>query len=315
MASWLTRESVSGVVIKRETIGDVGMPLQGPTVVRRQLGRRLRRLREVANKTERDLEEANLLSRAKLWRIETGRTPVKVPDVRALCWLYGVDEATTEALVALAIGTNGQGWQEDYGDVLPGWFSLYLGLEAAATQLYTYGAELVHGLLQTPEYAQAVLIASNPNADEAAIRRQIKLRQERQQVLTNRVPPLRVTAVLNAAVLARPVGGADVMAQQTQRLQQLSALDHVDVRVLPWGVGAHPAMVSPFTILDFDDPDDPAVIYLESHTGSRYLEKPAELAEYRRIFESIATRAVPIEEFTRDNPGMENVKQVPRQPR
>jgi transcriptional regulator with XRE-family HTH domain len=273
----------------------------------------LRRLRETAGKTERDLEEANLLSRAKLWRIETGRTPVKVPDVRALCWLYGADEATTEALSALAVGTNGQGWQEDYGDVLPGWFSLYLGLEAAATQLYTYGAELVHGLLQTPEYARAIHQASNN--DEVAIQRQVKLRQERQQVITGRVPPLRVTAILNAAVLARPVGDADVMAGQEKRLQELAKLDHVDIRVLPWEAGAHAAMVSPFTILDFDDPDDPAVVYLESQTGARYLEKPEELAEYRRIFSSIEARSVPLEEFIGDFQGMEKVKQVRRKRR
>jgi transcriptional regulator with XRE-family HTH domain len=291
------------------------MPLQGPTVVRRQLGRRLRRLREVAGKTERDLEEANLLSRAKLWRIETGRTPVKVPDVRALCWLYGADEATTEALSALAVGTNGQGWQEDYGDVLPGWFSLYLGLEAAATHLYTYGAELIHGLLQTPEYLRAMHETSNSTSDEGTIQRQIKLRQERQQVLVGRVPPLRVTAILNAAVLARAVGSPDVMAKQTQRLHELSRLDHMEIRVLPWAAGAHAAMVSPFTILDFDDPDDPAVVYLESQTGARYLEKPEELAEYRRIFSSIEAKSVPIKEFTGDFPGMEKVKQVRHQRR
>src|SRR5256885_14645634 len=227
MAAGLTRESVSGVVIKRETIGDVGMPLQGPTVVRRQLGRRLRRLREVANKTERDLEEANLLSRAKLWRIETGRTPVKVPDVRALCWLYGVDERTTEALVALAIGTNAQGWQEDFGEVLPWWFSLYLGLEASASQLYTYDAELVNGLLQTPGYVRAVHEASNPPGDEGAIEQLTKLRQERQRVLTDREPPLRLTAVFGPGVLARPVGGADAMAEQVRRLQELNGLSHI----------------------------------------------------------------------------------------
>ncbi len=105
------------------------------------------------------------------------------------------------------------------------------------------------------------------------------------------------------------------MAEQRQRLQELNELGHVEIRVLPWEVGAHAAMVSPFTILDFDDPDDPAVVYLESQTGARYLEKSEELAEYRRIFDSIETRSVPIEEFTRDFPGMEKVKQVRRQRR
>src|SRR5262245_10721141 len=109
------------------------MPISGSTVVRRQLGRQLRRLREAAGKTDRDIEEANLASRAKLWRIESGKTPVKVADVRALCWLYGADERTTNRLAELAVGTSSQGWLEDYHDVLPSWFSLYLGLEATAT--------------------------------------------------------------------------------------------------------------------------------------------------------------------------------------
>ncbi len=274
------------------------MPISGSTVVRRQLGRRLRRLREAAGKTERDIEEANLASRAKLWRIESGKSPIKVADVRALCWLYGADQPTTDALASLATGTTAQGWWEDYGDVLPGWFSLYLGLEVAATEIRIYDPELVHGLLQTPGYVRALRQASNPQGDEEDIRRQIKLRQERQQTLNTRVPPLKLTAVLGAGVLARPVGGRDVMAEQIERLHELNRLDHIDVRILPWDVGAHAAMVGALTILDFDDPDDPAVVYLETHTGARYLEKPDELNEYRRIFNLVYERSVPIKEYS-----------------
>src|SRR5213080_4915254 len=98
------------------------MPISGSTVVRRQLGRRLRRMRDAAGKTERDVEEAGLASRAKLWRIETGKTAIRIADVRALCWLYGADGPTTDALAALAAGTSARGWWEDYGDVLPDWF-------------------------------------------------------------------------------------------------------------------------------------------------------------------------------------------------
>jgi len=185
-------------------------------------------------------------------------------------------------------------------------------LEATAGHLYTYDPELVKGLLQTPAYTRTIHEASNPDSDEETIQRQIKLRQERQQVLTSRVPPLCLTAVLGAGVLARPVGGIDVMTEQVQRLQELNGLANVEIRVLPWDSGAHAAMVSPFTILDFDEPDDPAVVYLESQTGARYLEKSEELAEYRRIFDLVQAKSVPIEEFTRDNPGMEKVKQVRR---
>src|SRR2546423_12557947 len=117
------------------------MPTPGSTVVRRQLGVRLRRLRDAAGKTDRDIEEACLASRAKLWRIETGKVPVKVADVRALCWLYGADQATTDALARLAVGTTGQGWWEDYSDVYPIGFGLYVGLEATAAELQAYEPE------------------------------------------------------------------------------------------------------------------------------------------------------------------------------
>jgi transcriptional regulator with XRE-family HTH domain len=274
------------------------MSIPGSTVLRRQLGRRLRRLREAAGKSERDIEEASLASRATLWRIETGKTPVKVADVRALCWLYGADRATTDALAGMAVGTTAQGWWEDYGDVVPDWFGLYVGLEATAAQLRIYDPELVHGLLQTPDYIGAVVRAAQPGVDERMVRRQIELRGERQQTLNRQPAPLRLSAVFGAGVLARPVGGEAVMAAQVRRLRELAALAHVEVRVLPWSAGAHAAMhTGAFTVLDFDDPDDPAVVYLETHTGARYLERPEELAAYRRLFDLVHQQSVPIEEY------------------
>jgi transcriptional regulator with XRE-family HTH domain len=276
---------------------EVSMPISGSTVVRRQLGRRLRRLREAAGKTERDVETAKLLSRTKLWRIESGKTPVKVPDVRALCWLYGADSPTTDALAALAIGTTDQGWWEDYGDAVPDWFGLYIGLEAAASEVRIYEPELVHGLFQTADYARAVYRAAQPDDADDAIQRQVELRMGRQQLLQRR-PPLRVVAVFNAGVLARQTGGPQVMTEQIKRLHELAEREQVDIRVLPWEAGAHAAMLGSFALLDFDDPDDPTVVYLESHVGARYLEKPAEVDDYRRIFGLINKQAVPIEEYS-----------------
>jgi hypothetical protein len=247
--------------------------------------------------TERDVEEAGLASRAKLWRIESGKTPTKIADVRALCWLYKVDQATTDALAALAAGTSTRGWWEDYGDVLPDWFGLYVGLEATASEIRIYDPELVHGLLQTPSYIRALRVDSGFEANEETIQRQVKLRQERQQALTVRTPPLRITAVLGAGVLARQVGSGAVMAEQVARLHELNQLDNVDIRVMPWNAGGHAAIhVGAFTILDFDNPDDPAVVYLESHTGARYLEKPQELAEYRKVYDLVYRKTIPIEE-------------------
>lgn len=274
------------------------MPVSGPTVVRRQLGRRLRKLREGAGKLEREVEEARLISRTKLWRIESGKVPVKVPDVRALCWFYGADAELTDALANMAIGSSEQGWWEEYGDVVPAWFGLYVELESAAEQIRAYDPELVPGLLQTADYARAVYRAGQPDHDDQAIQRHVDLRLERQQTVFNLDPPPRLHAVLGAGTLARQVGGSEVMTAQLQRLRELARLDHVEITVVPWEAGAHAAMLGAFVLLDFADAEDPSVIYLEAQVGARYLEKPGELAEYRRVFDLIDKQAIPIEEYS-----------------
>jgi transcriptional regulator with XRE-family HTH domain len=275
------------------------MPTPGSTVVRRQLGVRLRRLRDAAGKTERDVEEASLASRTKLWRIEAGKAPVKVADVRALCWLYGADPTTTDALAKLALGTTGQGWWEDYSDLYPNEFALYFGLESTAAEIRIYDAELVHGLLQTPDYMRALYWALKPDGADAEADRMVKLRTARQQALTGRAPSTRLTVVLSAGALARQVGGPQTIAAQIGRLHELVALHQVDIRVVPWRAGAHAALhVGPFQILDFADPDDPPVVYVESHTGARYLEKPDEVAEFRRIYDLVYQKSIPIEELS-----------------
>jgi hypothetical protein len=273
------------------------MPLVGSTVARRQLGRHLRRLRHGAGKTEADVEEANLASRVKLWRIETGKVAVKVGDVRGLCWLYGTDADTTDALSMLALGTRELDWWEDYGQ---NWFSLHLALEEIADEMRTYNAELVHDLLQTTDYVRAFCRAAHPDGTDEYLRGQVKRQAERQQQLLTRTPSQRLVAVLGAAALTRPVGGPAVMAEQLAYLHDLNRRDHIDIRVLPWEAGAHPAMrLGAFTILDFHHADDPAVVHAETHTGARYLEKPDELAEYRRVFDLIYRTTTPIENYRR----------------
>lgn len=258
----------------------------GSTMVRRQLGRHLRHLRDSAGKTEADVEEANLASRTKLWRIETGKVAVKVGDIRGLCWLYGTDPKTTDALAALSVGTRDQGWWEDYG---ANSFGLYPGLEATADELRLYNAELVPGLLQTPGYVRAL---GPPNG----VQRWVPRTDGRQQTLLTRTPPQRLVAILGPAVLTRPIGGPAVLAEQLACLQDLSRRDNIDIRILPWEAGAHPAMYAgPFTIFDFHHDEDPAVVHAETHTGARYLEKPDELAEYRRVFDLTYRKTTPIE--------------------
>lgn len=265
------------------------------TVTRRQLGRKLRQLRELAGKTEADVEAARLVSRSKLWRIETGKSPVRVADARALCWLYGTDQQTTDALATLAFGTTDPGWWDEYGDASPGYFRLYVGLEEMASRMLRYEAELVYGLFQTPEYARALYEASKPGrkGDHDELLRQ---RLKRQEVL-GRMPPPRISVVLNAAVFARQVGGARVMAGQIAHLRELARRPNIEIRVLPWEAGAHAAVDGAFTVVDFDGDDDPSVAYYDTLTEARYLEKPRELAAYPGIFESIVQQSVSLEEY------------------
>jgi transcriptional regulator with XRE-family HTH domain len=268
--------------------------ISGPTVVRRQLGRRLQRLREDANVTVNQVEEAGLGSRTKIWRIEAGKVPVKKPDIWALCRFYRVDQDETDRLAALAEGTSAQGWWEDYSDVVPDWFRLYVGLETAAAQIRTFEGSLVPGELQTPDYARAVYRAVRPDDDDTAIERHVKLRKERQDALLARTEPPHLSVVLSEAVLTQQVGGAEVIAEQINHLHNLDRRDHIDIRVLPFTAGAHAAMTGAFRIMDFADEEDPNLVYIEMHAGAHYLEKPGELAEYRRIFELASTQSVPI---------------------
>lgn len=272
------------------------MPVTGQRVVRRALGRRLTRLRLGSGKSRREVAEAKLgISEPTLHRIETGKVPVTVANVRALCWLYGADESITNALAELALGTSQEEWW-DASPVIPDWFKLYVGLEVSASRISSYDGEVVPGELQTEQYARALFEAEQPADDEAADRH-VKLRMQRQKTLFARRPAPRLVTVLGEGALTRPVGDEAVLKAQIEHLRRVRQRDNVEIKVLPWSVGAHAAMAGAFRILDFDDPEDPDVVYLESHVGALYLEEAAEVDEYRRIFELIRKEAVPVEEF------------------
>ncbi|MFI5492367.1 helix-turn-helix domain-containing protein [Actinoplanes sp. NPDC051859] len=267
------------------------------SMVRRQLGRKLGRLREAAGMAGIDVEKRKIASRSKVWRIESGQVPVKIPDVWALCALYGATPEETAQLSKMAENTNKQGWWEDYADVVPDWFQLYFDLEEAASAIRTFEDGIIPGELQTAEYAHAVYRAAQPQDDDDTIARHVKLRLERQGRLFDRSPAPQLTIVLGENVLTRLVGGREVLDAQIAHLRELSQRPQVEIRVLPFAAGAHAAMTGAFRILDFPDDEDPAVAYLETQVGARYLEKPAELDEYRRIFQLIHQQSTPIGEY------------------
>src|SRR4051794_1737820 len=266
------------------------------SVVRRQLGRRLRRLRFEAHKTIEDVIYAGVASRAKVWRIEAGRTSVKVGDVLALSRFYNVDGAMTDELIRLAEASKGTGYLEELGTEVPKSLGLYAELEAGASVVTDYQSELVHGLLQTAGYARAI-IEVNPAFPEQAIDQRVAVRLQRQRAIFDRPEPARIDAVVTAGALSVQVGSASVMEEQREHLRMLAARDGVSIRVLPFGNGLHLAMRGPFTVLDFDDPEDPSLVYIENVIESRYIEEPTHVARFRQVFERMRAQAVPVEEY------------------
>jgi hypothetical protein len=232
-----------------------------------------------------------------MWKIESGRSTVKPADVLALARLYGLTPAVTDELVALAEATREVGYHEDSPGVSE-WAGLYGDLVDAASVLRTYTCELVPGLLQTADYARAVTI-TNTALDPEAVEHRVAFRMARQRAFFNRPTPGRLDAVLTAGALGLVVGSTVVMDAQLAHLHASCARAEVSVRVLPATNGVHAGMRGDFMIMDFPDVDDPPLVYLESLVGSRYVERPDQLAVFRRAFAQVRTQAVPLEEYAR----------------
>jgi transcriptional regulator with XRE-family HTH domain len=265
-------------------------------LVRRQLGIRLRRLRVQAGKTLEDVEVAGIAGPTKMWRIEKGKVPVKVGDIWALCSLYAASTEVTEALVALAQGTRGGSYWEEYGNlVVPDWLGLYAGLEGTARSIQTYHPELVPGLLQTPEYARAV-ISADERLDLSVVDKRVAFRLERQRAALEHEPRPRLAVILGAGALALRVGSEQIMQDQKAHLLSIAGRGSMSIRVMPWEAGAYP-MRGAFTLLDFDDPDDPAVVYVEIPLGARYLEQEAQVEECRYVLSVLHAKSVPIKDY------------------
>jgi transcriptional regulator with XRE-family HTH domain len=272
------------------------VPVTGQRVVRRALGRRLTRLRVAAGLSRREVADARLgMSEPTLHRIETGKVPVTVANVRALCWLYSADASITDALAELALGTSEEQWW-DASPLVPDWFKLYVGLEASANRLCSYDGEVVPGEWQTEAYARAIY-ATEKTTDSESAERHVKLRMQRQKALAARSPAPKITTILGEGVLTRPVGGPDVLREQIEKLREVGTRKNVDIRVLPWSVGAHAAMAGAFRIMAFDDHEDPDVVYIESHVGALYLEEADEVKEYQRVFDLITNDSIPIDSY------------------
>ncbi len=265
-------------------------PGGGPTVRRMLVGAQLRRLRTEQGISREQAGEAIRASEWKIHRLENGQVGFKDRDVADLLALYGVtDPGDVEVLLTMAREANAPGWWQQYGDVLPQWFRAFVDLESVATRIRTYEGQLVPGLLQTEDYMRAVIRAQLPEPAEDTERR-VEVRQTRQTLLTRPNPP-QLWAVVDEAALRRPVGGRKVMCAQVERLLEATELPNLILQVLPLGAGAHPALVSAFSLLRFADEDLPDVAYIEHLTSALYLNKREEVDQYMHAMETICVRS------------------------
>lgn len=265
---------------------------RSPTIRRRRLGAELRRRREAAGVTIERVAEQLECSASKVSRIETGHTRATPRDVRDMLAIYGVVGAECEELVQIAREARQKGWWHPYSTVLTG---AYVGLEAAASSVRAYEQQVVPGLLQTADYAEAMIRAARPDITADEVERRVRVRLGRQSLLIQD-DPIDLWVVLDEAVLSRPVGGDAVMRAQLERLVEAAALPNVTLQILPFEAGAHAGMDGTFAILDFPEPSDPAVVYAENATGGLFLEKAEELRKYSFVFDHIRAAALRPEE-------------------
>ncbi|GIE34100.1 transcriptional regulator [Actinoplanes italicus] len=268
-------------------------PGGGPTVLRILLGSQLRKLREARGITREAAGYEIRASGSKISRMELGRVSFKERDVADLLTMYGVnDSAERDALIGLARQANNPGWWQHFGDVLPNWFQAYLGLEAAASLIRTYEIQFVPGLLQTPDYARAVIMLGHAGASAEEINRRVDLRLQRQQILTRSGGP-QLWAVIDEAVLRRPIGGIDVMRAQIEALIEASKLPGVRLQIIPFLAGGHAAAGGPFAIPRFPEPELPDVVYVEQLTSAIYLDKREDVDHYAMAMERVCIDAEP----------------------
>jgi transcriptional regulator with XRE-family HTH domain len=266
-------------------------PQGGPTARRILLGGQLRRLREDCGISRQDAGEAIRASDSKISRLELGRVAFKLRDVADLLTLYGVDPARREALLALAHEANNPGWWHKYSDIVPDWFELYVGLEQAASLIRTYEVQFVPGLFQTESYARAVTRLGHSGVSAAELERRVDLRMRRQELLTRPGAP-RVWAVLDEAVLRRPLDGPEVMRAQVRHLIEVAALPSVTVQVVPFQVGGHAAAGGAFSILRFSEPDLPDLVYMEQLSSAIYLDKREDANDYMAVMDRLCVDAL-----------------------
>jgi transcriptional regulator with XRE-family HTH domain len=264
-----------------------------PTVLRMVLGKRLRQLREEAKVSFDEAARAIEVTPLTVRRIEKAEVGLRIPYVKELLRVYGVDAQEIDDFVTMARQANQPGWWYKYRDVLPEWFSAYVSLESEATVIRVYEPHYVPGLLQTHDYTAALMRVGFPNESDEEVERRVALRMKRQDQLAKPESPA-LWAILEENVLRRPVGGGEVMRTQIDRLIEALDLPKVRIQIMRYAVGAHPGAFGPFHYFRFGFTELPDVVYTESLAGAVYMDQPADVVSYLEVLDRMTVQAEPV---------------------
>lgn len=260
-------------------MSDARSGTSAPTVLRMILGRRLQEMRLGAGASLEDAARALRVTPLTIRRLEKAEVALKPLYVEKLLETFGAERQEVDEFVDLAEQANKPGWWHSYRDAVPSWFTAYVSLEAGAKTLRTYEPQYVTGLLQTPDYAHAVLRGGIPHGSDEELARRVELRLRRQSLLEREDAPT-LWVVMEEAVLHRVVGGPQVMREQLERLLEVCELAHVSLDIVPFTAGAHVGACAPFTYFRFEEPELPDVVYSELLSASVYLDQRADVVSH-----------------------------------
>lgn len=261
----------------------------------KRLSAALRNLRIASELTADQAARRLRWSGSKVSRIENAKQFASPSDVRDLLSVYGLSEEEIEKYVTMARQVKQRDWWHKFDDVLPEWFEGYLGLEAEATKISTYESDLVPGLLQTEQYAAAVLSAFPLRTTPDEMERTVELRRARQTLLSND-NPVTLDAVISEAVLRHTIGGPQVMRAQLESLINTAETPNITLRLLPFTALEHPGLDGAFSVLEFPDPGDGRIVCLEALTSTLYIEQTRQVGIYRLAFDQIRAASLEPEE-------------------
>jgi transcriptional regulator with XRE-family HTH domain len=262
-----------------------------PTVRLRRLAAELRRLRAEAELSREQVAAQTGVNEGTLYRLETARARPQRRTLLALLDLYGVSEAVRSDLLDLSKSADGQGWLRPYQSELPEEYAAYINFEAEARSVRNYESLFIPGLLQTEDYARAVITGTLPMASQPEVEQRVQARIERQELLTAE-RPLELWAIVDEAAVRRMVGGPGVMRGQLLHLLQAVDRPNITVQVITFDAGAHPGMPGSFVYMEFGEAADPELVYIDTLAGDLFLEAEADLRRYSQMFDHLRATAL-----------------------